>query len=137
MKFASNFGRYDDEWNDGEEYPKGDEPCMIILQRCKLPRFANRSESRMIQAHTHLGSSFQRKLLPSSSLRQDCWQYSLAVSFSGLTCPSRSVVLPRGSLTLAQYSLVSLNPDIQIHCRILYCRRLYSLPASVVLHCRL
>lgn len=31
MKLASSFGRYDEEWYDGDWYAKGDVPCMMIL----------------------------------------------------------------------------------------------------------
>jgi hypothetical protein len=32
MKFASNFGKYEEEWNEGDWKVNGEVPVMIILQ---------------------------------------------------------------------------------------------------------
>jgi hypothetical protein len=33
MKFASSFGKYDEEWYEGDWYGNGDVPAMMILSR--------------------------------------------------------------------------------------------------------
>jgi hypothetical protein len=37
MKFASSFGKYEEEWYEGDWYGKGEVPVMIILESRQSP----------------------------------------------------------------------------------------------------
>lgn len=85
MKFASSFGRYDEEWYDGDRKPpeNGDVPCMTML-----PSQHGRAQTVRTQTYSfwiQLFIEFPPQLIPAIRLpaallsRRCCWRPALPI----------------------------------------------------------